>query len=767
MFGLVSDKRLRQLREEMTLYQRTLDDIGWINISLLPPEQSILLGEGFKKVLQRCRIYYYNNPLAAHWCQLTTDFVFGEGISTPKAKDPKVQEIIKEFWENPDNRSALTSYRSQQALSNKLQYEGNLFFPLFVDAEGNVRVRLLDSLEVPDIVCSKDDRLRPQFYKVSNQLREYNFMMDGYDIRSLGFIYYPDYQLARVEDFKIPLQKLAPDGACIYHVKINCDVNDKFGIPELYRGIDWMKAHKEMSGDLATLIKALSQLAWKKKVKGGQAAVNALKSVMEARIDLQNLPAPAGSTQIENQAIDTSPINTPTGGVKIARDGLMQMQLMVSAASGIMYHYYGDPSTGNLATAKSMELPMVKKFVNRQKFWKGVFNEILQFVIDKKIEVGLLEGSVEFDEIAQRNVYKADFDRTIDVDFPPILESDLKPYADALVLAVQNGLITEEKASMLFLMAANVDDVAKEVEMLKKLKLQPLPPRDITISPLGGGDRALRPDIAKPVNPPNIPQSQQAPGPSGANAGHQIQEQEGPKRTAAVRFAKKNNHLVGRLNGYARTLAANYNTFKKAVRENMVSATAIGKTVGHVKDLHTHLSALEANMKGSARRYFPEAVDIGQKFLQAHLKDVQIKASLYEANNLGNKLLDKHLASNDQYVAESLIPAVRDKLMETIRQPYDSEEEFTSALNAALDTFDARVEQYAGAFWTLEEAAVKEAGQGTGLQVNFGGADDDHTCEGCQEAMDGNPYPIDEAPEPGTFECGGNCRHALQISEEE
>jgi len=65
----------------------------------------------------------------------------------------------------------------------------------------------------------------------------------------------------------------------------------------------------------------------------------------------------------------------------------------------------------------------------------------------------------------------------------------------------------------------------------------------------------------------------------------------------------------------------------------------------------------------------------------------------------------------------------------------------------------------------VEEAAVKEAGQGTGVMVNFVGADDNATCDGCAEAMEGNPYLIDEAPEPGSHECDGRCRHALQIAE--
>lgn len=46
--------------------------------------------------------------------------------------------------------------------------------------------------------------------------------------------------------------------------------------------------------------------------------------------------------------------------------------------------------------------------------------------------------------------------------------------------------------------------------------------------------------------------------------------------------------------------------------------------------------------------------------------------------------------------------------------------------------------------------------------VNWVGACDEETCEGCRKAFEGNPYPEDKAPQPGSFECGDNCRHALQ-----
>lgn len=45
----------------------------------------------------------------------------------------------------------------------------------------------------------------------------------------------------------------------------------------------------------------------------------------------------------------------------------------------------------------------------------------------------------------------------------------------------------------------------------------------------------------------------------------------------------------------------------------------------------------------------------------------------------------------------------------------------------------------------------------------FVGPDDSETCDGCDEAVNGNPYTIDDVPQPGEFECMSRCRHMVQL----
>lgn len=750
MFGLsvIKKSTLDTIMENMTLYQRTLEDIGWINLSQDSATPNLFVGEGYKKMLRLCKTYYYRNPLAGHWVHLTTAFVFGEGVGVPKAKDENVQKIIDGFWNNPDNQLALTGFQAQQLLSNKIQYEGNLFFVLFSDDKGDVRVRILNAEEVEDVIRDPEDRMRPNFYKIGVTNQKYSFAGDAYNVSMQRYMYYPDWNNFNIDDFGVPADKLTD--AVIFHIKINCDINDKFGVPELYRGIDWIKAHKDMAGDLATMIKSLSTLAWRKKVKGTPAQVATLKGAMNAKSDLSNKGPSAGSTQYENEGVDTTAINTPTGGAVIGEKGLKAMQLMVCAASGLFYHYFGDPETGNLATTTSMELPMIKKFAIYQALWQSVYKSILDYQIFKKIEVGLLPGSVEYDEKTRRMLVAPRVDTFIDIDFPPIIEKDLKILAEALEIGKRNNLISDESAAQLYLLSAKLNNIQEEIEKIDFTR--------VNINPFGGLPFGRQPFDMNSAPVKEVLPKKDVPLKEVIDT---------PLPQPGAKLARKNNYVLQRMNGYRKALAGDYSDFRKSMRGSMKTAGTPGMIVGHVVDYDKHLKDLSKAMVKSAEAYFPVAVDIGKKFTQSHLKIAKVQESLFEANSKEKDLLKGKLNWNEQYVSESLIPDIEAAVLAKIRVSYATAEEFQKAMNAVIDSFDGRMEQYAGAFWRVEEAAVKQAGEGTGLMVNFVGADDGNTCEGCQEAMAGNPYLIDEAPEPGEHECDGRCRHALQIIEQE
>jgi len=754
------------LREEMSLYKRTLEDIGWINLSQDQYTREELIAGGFHFMIKRCRIMYVNNPLCKHWVHLTTSFVFGRGLSIPTSEDDQLQEILQEFWDDPDNKKTLTTVMPQRMLSNKIQYEGNLFFMLFDDEEGKVRVRILNTVEVVDIITDNDDRNKYLFYKVSLTNRKYDYRSDAYDQQETQFWYIPDIDNEDPKSYGVPPNKLKDD-CRIFHVRINCDINDKFGIPDLYAGLDWVKAHKDMAGDMATLIKALSQFAWKKKVSGGTAQVNNILAKMKSTTNLSNISTMAGKTQIENKGVDMESIDVKTGGVDNADTGLKAMQMMVCSASGIFYHYFGDPSTGNLATATSMELPMVKKFEDYQMLWMYIYTVILLYLFRKKIEVGLLPGDVQHDSKTGYTVIVTEKDLKIDMDFPPIIEQDLFPLAQAIQLAKQNGLVSDECASRLFLLAAEVDDVDTEVENAMA-DLQSNRDRNAQNAMVTG-----EPANKAPIDQSSVKTQNNYATPEIQESVRRLMKVLNIKEGGGIdvpekqgnRLARKNNYLTQRLNGYRKAMAGHFRAFQKNVKESAKVAGSGDKFVGNVNDLGKHIKKLGDGMKLAAKTYYPEAVKIGEKYVQSHLinKGVKINETLYEKQGKADKVLQAELDENAGYIDNSLLPDINTKLTDAIKTQYDSADAFTVAIADAVNSFESRMEQYVGNLWSVEEAAVKEAGFGTGIQVNFVGPDDDSDCEDCSQAVNGGPYDIDSAPQPGDLTCGNRCRHALQI----
>lgn len=745
MFGIkiLRDKDFSALREELTIAQRTLEDIGWVNLNALSDSENLLISGGFKKMILRSKIFYYNNPLAGNWVNLTTQFTFGEGISIPTCKDKDITEIIQDFWNNPDNKKCLTSFQAYQLLSNKLQYEGNLFFMLFDDEEGDVRVRVLNTEDVQDIICDDDDRNRPLFYKVAVKQRKYDFRNHSFENPADKTVYYADIQNADPLRYGVPPNNLAQD-VRIYHVKINADINDKFGVPELYRGLDWMQAHKDMSSDMATFVRALSQFAWKMKVKGGQTKVNSIRDALATKSSLSNIANSVGRTRIENEGADMQSIPTPTGGVKNMSDGLEKMNLMVCAAAGIPYHYFGDPSSGNLATAKTMELPLIRKFVTYQKLWESIFTTILDYQIDRKIALGLLSGSYSIDQKTNREVIETTLERTLDIDFPPILEEDLNTYADAMSKAKTSKLVGKKLAATLFMTAANVNNIEQEIK---------------EIEGEGGFDDPDPIHMGMPGFPPVDPSKKVDP-----KQKNKVKESSDPQKdipNPADRFKRKINFTEQRMNGYRKALFANYKLLNKEINESIMVEELSGVATGTVRDLDVIVRRFTSRMKESARKFFPVAIDIGERFIRAELTDR--KYTLREDSGRARDTYDNAITWNDTFVDESLGVAIENKVSDAMKKPYDNKKQFTEAVNTAAGSFNGRIEQYVGAFWTVEEMAVREAASGFGVMANFVGPDDSHTCPGCESAVAGNPWLMDDAPLPGMQECHGLCRHALQI----
>jgi len=389
----------RQVEEELRL-----EDAGWINLSATSSDP-VTAAERITN-LQLSRLYYAKDPLGKQSIRLWTDYTFGKGV-TWKAEDETAGKILTVFWNNQENRACLSSAGVRKS-SNKLLVDGEIFFALFIGKAGLARIRRIDPLEITEIITNPEDiddvkLYRRQWTDAAGHLHD-EYYRDHTNIKGQPGL-----------DMFNSMRQHTQD-AIIYHLIDNS--NTQRGNPLLLPALDWIKQYRRFLAARIAVALSLARFAWHSKVAGGSAAVEAIKNTLD------NQTPEAGSAIVENMGVDTKPIKYESGSASAYQDGRM-IKLQVCASVGIPEQYFGDISTGNLATAKTVELPMLKMFQSYQKIWADTYKDINEMVLASA-------------GIAPENWF-------VDIDFPPIAPSDVVAVADALVKII--GVMPEFKVS--------------------------------------------------------------------------------------------------------------------------------------------------------------------------------------------------------------------------------------------------------------------------------------------------------------------------------
>ena len=227
----------------------------------------------------------------------------------------------------------------------------------------------------------------------------------------------------------------------IYHFTYN--TTTQRGNPLLLPALDWIKQYRRFLASRVAIMLALARFAWRTKVKGGQATVDALKTkTNEQEIN-------AGSQLLENLGVDTKPIKTESGALAAKEDARM-LKLQVCSAVGIPEQYFGDISTGNLATAKTVELPLIKMFQSYQKVWNDAYRDINNIIL-------------EHNDVPEDKRY-------VDIDFPVIVPLDVEQAAQAIKTIVDTfpEFAESPDVKQQALMAIGVDNTQEVLDALEE-----------------------------------------------------------------------------------------------------------------------------------------------------------------------------------------------------------------------------------------------------------------------------------------------------------
>lgn len=410
-----------------------------------------------RQINRLVRIYWLKNPLIKRAVAVKTVYVFGQGVSI-RAEHPTINAIVQEFAENRKNRSELFEHQSRMLKETELELFGNLFFVFFANSStGRVLLRSIQPDEIEDIIYNPEDDKDPRYYLRVWTRKEVNY--DTGDVKySAQKAYYPDWRHNPEEGHPAsigdtPVRKDEP----IYHVAVNCLSDMKFGVSEVYAALDWAKAYKQFLENWATIVQAYSRFAMQITAKGGKAGIAAAKDRIAstlASVGRETNPSPVTASMfVAQEGVKLEAVRT--SGATTSMDDARRLMLMVSSATGIYETYLtGDPSTGNLATAKTMERPMELMFADRQQLWKDVIHDLLQYVVDQAATApnGAIPGTISTDGFGDRVVILPNdtdnedpelrdqpIDRRITIRFPPILEHDLTDMIDAITKGATLG----------------------------------------------------------------------------------------------------------------------------------------------------------------------------------------------------------------------------------------------------------------------------------------------------------------------------------------
>lgn len=432
--------------------------------------------DGLRRICRQARIYWLRNPLILRGVKLKSSFVFGQGLNL-QARDAAVNEVVQAFWMDPANQACLTSQQALIEQEDNLQLEANAFFALFTHpATGRVRVRTLPFDEIEETISDPDDALTVWYYR-RDFTRKVSDMASGTHREEHVTEYHPDWRYRPAAKPETIGGKVVRWDAPVCHVAVNRLPGMRWGVSEVYAALDWARSYKEFLENWASIVAAYARFAWQAKTKGGASAVAAVKSRLQvtsngggAAADT-NPPPAAASTFISNNGVSLEPVRT-AGATTAAEDG-RRLLLMVCAALGVYEHYFGDPSTGNLATAKSMERPMELMFLARRMLWADVLTAILMYAVEQAALApgGALSGTLATNEYGEPVVDLGGLDTHIAIEFPPLLDKDTETQVRAIISAATldgkspQGLDLKTTTQML-LQVLGRDDVDELIDQL-------------------------------------------------------------------------------------------------------------------------------------------------------------------------------------------------------------------------------------------------------------------------------------------------------------
>ncbi len=314
------------------------------------------------------------------------------------------------------------------------------------------------------------------------------------------------------------------------------------GCPRAFPMMDWARESRRLLEACASMRQSLAQITLMWKTKGGQQALEGLKQQLGTtggptnNVWDTNPPAVAGGSVAMGTGTTVEAFKTAGAGGN--PDDVRQFKLMCCMVAGVPETFLADVSTGNLATATSLDRPTETIFLEKQEAWREDLTVIVGYML--KVSAGANSGALRESLGAGKKVRIIECSRKrgprgevvyeafkakpksdtieIQVNFPAIREGDLpslvKAVVEAMTLDNKGGQIIgidakagceklydllgmdggQELAEKQFPEKTYEPDRTKEI-LPPPIKKGQLPP---------GGQPQINPKTGEPTNPPPL-----------------------------------------------------------------------------------------------------------------------------------------------------------------------------------------------------------------------------------------------------------------------
>lgn len=322
--------------------------LGWVSMGSAVgyndrPENDRI--QGYKDALDAWRA----NPIARQIIALITDFIVTEQV-IPSAQGD-MGKFVERFWYHEENHMATR----MPELMDELSRAGDLFITLFRNPiDGMSYVRPVPANQIMGIDVADNDW--------EKELAFYQRMPVGTEPRKWLSPWHPD----------------APESdAVMLHYFINKPVGALYGESELASILSWLKRYNRMLEDRVRLNFAARAFHWFVKVPNHK--------VTEKQAQYSTPPEPGAIIVHDDNEEWTA--GAPALNASDARHDLEAIRRLIATGSGQPPFWHGDAGDVNLATARVMQEPALRRLQRRQEHTRQMITDLCYIAALRSNEV--------------------------------------------------------------------------------------------------------------------------------------------------------------------------------------------------------------------------------------------------------------------------------------------------------------------------------------------------------------------------------------------